>query len=223
MNTIKIVRIFLATLLAAAGFVVVTPSAGQAHTVSTYFTRGRWPSNASIAYGLNTGFPTGAWRSRVWDGKEQWNNATNSGEPTVFWTLADDVNHGTAGNPCGISGVNTGAGFWNNLDYLSTSTLGATRLCTGSGTIYNFTIEFDSTRSNWYNGTGDNPGGNADFWSTATHEFGHALGFWEHIAESDSACPDDSTRSTMCPTIYNGTERQRTVATHDIHTYDGAY
>jgi hypothetical protein len=219
----KLSRIALAAVLVAVGSMVALASPAGAHTVGNHFTRGRWPANATIQYGLNTGFPSGAWRSRVYDGKEQWNNATNSGEPTVLWSLADGVNHGTAGNPCGISGVNTGAGFWNNLDYLGSGVLGATRLCTTEVTIYNFTIEFDSTRSNWYNGTGDNPGGNADFWSTATHEFGHALGFWEHIAEGDGACPDDSSRATMCPSIYNGTERQRTVATHDIHTYDGAY
>ena len=56
------------------------------------------------------------------------NNATSTGEPTVLWSLADDVNHGTAGNPCGISGVNTAAVFWNDLDYLGTGVLGATRL-----------------------------------------------------------------------------------------------
>jgi len=219
----KVFRIALVAALVAVGSAaVLTATPASAHTVGNHFTRGRWPANVTIQYGLNTGFPTGAWRSQAYAGKEQWNNATSSGEPTILWTLADDVNHGTAGSPCGISGFNTGALFWNNLDYLGSGTLGATRLCVGSA-IFNFTIEFDSTRSNWYNGTGDNPDSNADFWSTATHEFGHAVGFWEHIAESDGACPNDGTRATMCPSIYNGTERQRTVAPHDIHTYDGAY
>src|SRR5690349_5141973 len=175
MDMIKMSRVIMVTMFVAVGSLVLMGSPAGAHTVGNHFTRGRFPTNVTVQYGLNTGFPTGAWRSRVYDGKEQWNNATNSGEPTVLWTLADDVNHGTAGNPCGISGFNTGAGFWNNLDYLSTSTLGATRLCTTGTVIYNFTIEFDSTRSNWYNGTGDNPDSGSDFWSVTTHEFGHAL------------------------------------------------
>jgi hypothetical protein len=222
-NLLKASRIFLVTALVAAGMALVAQAPAQAHTWSSHFTNGRWPVNATVNYGVNTGFPTGEWRSRLLDGKNQWNNATNSGEPSFYWGLQDDINHGTAGNPCGISGWNTAAVFWNDLDYIGGSILGATRLCNVSGTIANFTIEFDNDRSNWYTGTGDNPSSNHDAWSVATHEFGHAFGFWEHITESDGACPDSSSRATMCPSIYTGTERQRTLIDHDIHTFDAAH
>ena len=71
MNLIKVSRIAVVAMLMAAGsLVAVSASPAHAHTVSNHFTRGRWPRNAPSG-GLNTGFPTGAWRSRVWDGKEQ--------------------------------------------------------------------------------------------------------------------------------------------------------
>ncbi len=221
-TAMRSVRGIVIVLLAALGVVAFDAVPAGAHTASTYFTDGHWPRNQSIAYGVNSGFPTGTWRTLAWNGKEQWNSATNTGEPTIYWTLADDVSYGSATSPCGVPGYNTGAIFWNDLDYLGPSVLGATRLC-GFTPIFNFTIEFDRTRTDWYVGTGDAPGGSYDFWSVASHEFGHALGFWKHLDEADAACPNDSTRSTMCPSVYDGTERQRTLATHDIHTFDAAY
>ncbi|GIH02640.1 hypothetical protein Rhe02_07070 [Rhizocola hellebori] len=224
MKSTSLARIYLVFLLVVGGIFLPHPPA-SAHSPTSYFTAGKWPTSQVISYGINIGFPTGSWRSRLVEAKDQWNNSASTGEPKIYWYLADDVNHGSAGDPCGISGFNTAAIFWNDLDYLGSNWVAATRLCpqTLNSTIYNFTIEFDSTRSNWYSGNADNPGGNVDFWSVATHEFGHALGFWEHIPESDGACPDDSTRATMCPSTYLGTERQRTVSPHDVHTFDAAY
>jgi hypothetical protein len=233
MNAIKLARICLALLLSSLGVLALTPSSAQAHAVTAYFTDGRWPTNASISYGINVGFPAGAWRSRMYDGKQQWNNATSTGEPSVFWTLPNDVSYGSAQSPCGISGINKGAIFWNDLDYLGVSVLAATRLCSsgsgggdvsaGPGTIYNFTIEVDSSRTNWYTGTGDNPDKSDDLWSVASHEFGHVLGFWEHFSSTDPICVNDSSQNTMCPTHFPGTERMRTLGSHDIHTFDAAY
>ena len=212
----QLLVVLLAGLIAATAL----PSAAGAHTAGSYFVRGHWPANQSIGYGVNTGFPGGEYRSRLLDGKNQWNNAANTGEPNIYWSLADDISYGTAGSPCGVPGYNTAAIFWNDLDYLSSGTLGATRLCGSTSVIFNFTIEFDSDRS-WYTGTGDSPDNRPDFWSIASHEFGHAVGFWNHLPAGE--CPNNSTKFTMCPTYDMGTERQRTLTAHDIHTFDAAY
>jgi len=222
MNVIAASRVFLVILLAAFG-VGVTGQSAQAHSANSYFDHGRWPITAGIEYGLSYGFPgAGEWRGRVYAGKEQWNAVANANDPHIYWSLPDDVSYGDARNPCGVPGLYKGAVFWNDLNYLSIYTTGVTRLC-GAAPVVNFTIEFDSSRSDWYVGTGDAPSGTVDFWSVATHEFGHALGWWDHLPESDGACPDSGSRNTMCPTVYAGTERQRTVADHDIHTFNEAY
>lgn len=213
----------LVLFLVAVG-IVLLPSPASAHTSSTYITK-HWPTNQTVSYGVNTGYPGSDYRSRALDGKNQWNDSTNSGEPNFYWSLADDISYGDAQTPCGVPNFNTGALFWNNLDYAGTGVLGITRLC-AANPIWNFTIEFDSTRS-WYAGTADAPDNRADFWSVATHEFGHAFGFTGgsggHFPAGDSICANNSSMATMCPSYYIGTERQRTVSTHDIHTLDGGY
>jgi hypothetical protein len=40
---------------------------------------------------------------------------------------------------------------------------------------------------------------------------------------SSGRAGNSSSRITMCSSIYTGTERQRTVAGHDIHTFNDAY
>jgi hypothetical protein len=210
-------------ILTAVG-VVLLPGTAQAHNAGSFFLH-HWPANGTVSYGVHIGFPGTDYRHRALDGKNQWNNAANSGEPDIFWSLADDVNYGRADLPCGVPGFGTGALFWNNLDPVSTGLIGVTRLC-GQAPVVNFTIEFDSTRV-WYAGTGDAPGSSTDFWSVATHEFGHVVGFTGnnggHYNSNDSICANNSSQATMCPSYVPGTERIRTVSPHDIHTFDAAY
>lgn len=217
------IRKLLARLaaVAAAAALIAMPGAAQAHTASSYFTNGIWPDNTAITYAFQSGYPGGEYRTRVGDAAAQWNNAASTNEPTLY--AGSDGNWGTFANPCGVPGIDRIAIFAVDLDVYSSTMIGATKLCSDiGGEIFTATVAEDNETS-WYTGTGDASSSQIDYWSNSTHELGHALGFWEHIAESDSACPDDSTRSTMCPTLYPGTERQRTVATHDIHTFDAAY
>lgn len=111
--------------------------------------------------------------------------------------------------------------YWQNLS----GPLGVTSTCVSGTRLVRFTIVIDSAPAagSWYTGTGDAPSDRYDLWSVASHEFGHATGWGPHFAEDSPECPNDSTRHTMCGGIYIGTERQRTLTTHDIHTYDGRY
>lgn len=210
----------LTVLLAAVSAVFALPTYANAHTASRWYTEGKWPRNATIRYGVHIGFPGNTYRFRLLDGIRQWNDAASSGEPTIAWTLPDDVNHGQPTEPCGLA-TNTGAVFWTEV---INNELGRTRKCWGGGRIYTFTIEFDRSGP-WYNGTGDALPGETDFWSVATHEFGHALGFVGHFDDdpNEDRCGNVGSRLTMCKGVFSGTERQRTLDAHDIHTFDAAY
>jgi hypothetical protein len=215
-------RFAIATAVILAASIVLLPARADAHTASTYYVD-EWDSNVTVCWGINTGFPTGNPRTRAREADDRWNNAAGSPAPEFFNCLLDDINHGNPQNACNISGINTGAIYWNDLDYIDPGLLGATRKCASSA-LWNFTIEFDNDQS-WYFGTGDAPASQWDFLSIAVHEFGHAFGFWGHFPESDSICPETTARETMCPgnPAVRGTEHLRSLGTHDIHTFDAAY
>jgi hypothetical protein len=221
----------------ATALALVVPFAAQpaaAHTVADYFPR-RWKVDLRPDWSFTAGFPGGDWRSRVRDGVNQWNNRN---QPLVWEERAQradfnpDVCPATAG---------TNAIHWRDIPD-DEAALAYTSSCTyGSdpSRVWSANIVFDSSR-NWYTGTGDASDGflnNAcflppdckwDAWSVASHEWGHASGFSGpfdegHFSEGDAICPDSDARETMCPGIYIGTERQRTIEAHEIHTFEGAY
>lgn len=216
----KKMRAAFAVMLGMVAGLTPPPPAAQAHTSSTFYST-YWPGFALVSYGMHIGFPTGAFRSVHVNGKDQWNNAVAGREPEFYWSLPDDVNYGSAAAPCNLA-TNTGALFWNDLSYIGANTLGFTRRCWGDGTIATFTIEFAKNRP-WYVGTGDAPSNKYDWWGAVAHEFGHATGWSGHFGSTKSICASNSGPNTMCPTHFLGTEWMRTLATHDVHTFDGAY
>jgi hypothetical protein len=66
-----------------------------------------------------------------------------------------------------------------------------------------------------------------DLYSVASHEFGHGMGHWTHWDQGPAAdakiCVPGPTIHTMCSTHYPGTTSQRSLATHDVHTFTDAY
>lgn len=210
----------------------IMPGVASGHTGTVYYGP-LWPSGKDVRYGYESGFPFGAYRSRVANGDDQWSSIGGAAEPDFLATLPDG-NYGQPQTPCARTSY-TGAIYWRDLDYISSGVLGVTRICYFQSTIFSFSIEFDNDRT-WYNGTGDAPdgflfgiGAEMDFWSVATHEWGHVTGFIEgpnldgHFPESSSLCPEDNGRHTMCPAIEIGTEMMRTLNTHDAHTFTNAY
>jgi hypothetical protein len=200
-----------AVLLAA----VFWAAPAQAHEAQAFYPY-RWASGSNLSYGFQTGFPLGEPRLRALDARGQWNARGGEPEPDFYNTLGDQ----NFGSFFGCGQQN--AIYWMDLDFHGASTVGLTRTCRIGTRLNDFRIAMDNDRV-WYTGTGDAPSSQLDMWSVFTHEFGHATGFSSHFGEGDSACGNDSNRQTMCPSIYLGTERQRTLATHDIHTFEGAY
>lgn len=194
----------------------------------------RWRSNSYADYTLETyftsGFPGGAWRDRVQDGAAQWNGVTEG--PSLSFQGSDISDF----NPLTSCAPNNGSVtvHWHTI----ADALGQESYCyfvvNGNPTDQKATssVEFNKDDPVWYNGTGDSPGNiflgfcywdcSDDFWSVATHEFGHTMGF-DHFSEADSVCPNSADRETMCPGIYQGTERQRTIEAHETQSFRDLY
>lgn len=215
----------IAALVVLAAFL---PAPASAHPASWHFNQSRWPTSASINYGLNAGFPSGEARDRVYDAKNKWNAVAGTAEPGIWWTMADDVNYGVFNNACSLNVANNSAVvFFSDLNGYGSTVVGYTFWCkNGSNVRLKSSVVADSTRSDWYTGNGDAPAGKVDMYSVLVHEWGHSNGFANHLAEGEpNVCPawENVVRNAMCPSIFPGYEVQRTLKTHDIHTFQAAY
>ena len=102
---------------------------------------------------------------------------------------------------------------------------------TGTDTLHEFHIMFDSSDRSWYTGTTTSiPTGEVDLKGTATHEAGHATGFHGphssgHFDPTATICDwYSSTRQTMCPTSSKSNSWWwRSPESHDTHTFEDAY
>lgn len=181
------------------------------------------------------GFPADAEkRARTRDGAAQWSNVAGPNEPT-FVPQADPWPNFQIYTECnGPTGGTTV--HWRDLDDFDANWLGATSGCgyvEPADQISSRWVAFDSDR-NWYTGVGDASDGfmdiacgippdcENDWWSVASHEFGHAVGLG-HFDEDDAVCPNSDARETMCPSIYIGTERQRSIEAHERASFLNLY
>jgi hypothetical protein len=110
-------------------------------------------------------------------------------------------------------------------------------VCTISGRVIWGQLVVDSVGTPWWTSIDVVPAGRYDLWSAAAQEAGHINGFLTggavnnpgHWPESDSTlCGDPgsstyTTRETVCERLFDGTRIMRNPATHDSHTFDGAY
>lgn len=218
--TRTIPKVCAATVLVVA-FSALYATPAQAHRASTFYPR-EWAVGSDVQYGFDNGYPSGSFRFRTTDGKNEWNDAGGSREPDFSAFLADDDL--LFGSPC--FSPNSGILWFNRPSGI----VGSVRLCvTSSGEAVRFSLAIDPDAGDgsggltWYTGTGDAPGDTMDLWSVAAHEFGHVTGWLGHFGEDSSLCSNNSSRHTMCPVIPPGTQRQRTLQSHDTHTFEGAY
>lgn len=207
-------------IVALAVFLIASTSAAGAHTSSTYYFGSReWFPSRNVNYYFHTSLPnTSDWRNSIRAGDGVWDALGGTTEPDFFSQTVSSSGYSCAGGAgSGRSAVHYGA-----IDG-ATGILGVTTWCIPSGEYYldAFRILYDSAEV-WYSGSGDAPPDQRDVRSVSAHEFGHATGFYGHFTASD-LCGDVGTDQTMCGYYTPGTERFRTLETHDVHTFEGAY
>lgn len=202
----------LAVLVTAAFSTVIS-----AHPASDFYSY-KWPStDRNVDWSFDQEFPTDGKRDRAKDGAQQWNNV---GTTMTFNKLSGDWG-GYAADVCPTQEQKDGL-HWGTIDG-GGGTLARTYRCVSGSNLHSFQIKYDQAE-NWHGGTTD-PGPNeADFWSVSAHEFGHATGWNGHFSGTSSYCNANSTdHHTLCPTTYLGTKWDRSLNTHDVHTFDNAY
>jgi hypothetical protein len=175
---------------------------------------GHWVGDLQVDWAFTPSVPYGNWRSRVYDGVSQWNSLGQTLNLTKTPDYTFDFDPYAI---CAYSYQDNGI----HRRHLPPPVAGRTVFCAPNQVMYHAQVIFDESL-NWYTGTGDAPGDSYDLWSVATHELGHLTGWGPHITEAQY-CPNNSTQQTMCEIYYQGTERMRTLATHDKHTFDAAY
>lgn len=196
---------------------VAVPPA-SAHSAATYVPT-RWAdNNGNQLWHFASNFPTGAYRSRISDGVATWNALD---QRIIFsGPQADVADFDPSVNTCSSVDNNV---LWRSIDG-ALGTLALTYRCSdGSGHWAHANMVIDNAE-NWYSGTGTPASNAVDLWGVATHEWGHAVGM-EHLNDS-TACPDGDTgpnNATMCPIYAPGVTYNRTLETHDIHTFEPAY
>lgn len=177
----------------------------------------RWIRDKSVNYGFTpSGAPLQLWRDRTNDGINQWNSQNQA---MTFTRVADYSDF----DPTVCPPSYQKNGIHRRSRDGRGNVLAVTYTCVFAGTneLYSFQVVYDQDEF-WYISNGDASDDTMDLWSVASHELGHATGFG-HFGSNESICGNDSGQNTMCPTYYIGTERMRTLATHDIHTFSAAY
>lgn len=216
-------------LIALACCVVVaaltaSATSSRAHSAVNYYSTSWGPDDVpNINWRFTEQVPTGNFRDRVVDGTLEWNNV---GAVPFNWVKVTPEYANFNPNP---SDCTTIAHEKNGVHYRSVPSgfVAYTHTCSESGFLRSTQVVFSSSNS-WYSGTSTPGSTQSDVWAFAAHEFGHATGGWlnnsigGHFGGS-TLCPSDNTKHTMCASIFNGTNYQRSLEFHDSETFDNAY
>lgn len=220
-TTVALVAV-ITLLVAGTAHAVVAPRFGATWKASTTYGTTVTPDVRAIV-----GFPGGDTRARVRDGYTQWNTV---GEPLQYQFNTTDLAYYDPYTACPPKTV--AANFWMNIDGGS-GTLGLSSRCeltagsfvsrAGADIIFDSSEEWCYGTGNCYDGfLGTGIGANIDLWSVAAHESGHvsAIG---HYDGGSSLCANNESQATMCPSYSPGSERWRSLSSHDIETLRAYY
>lgn len=214
-----------ATIVFIAILALLLPSAAQAH--ATWWYGLVWSVNPIFWFAdhdFDSGKPANPAVTATLYGAGQWNALNQS---RVFYHNGSryDLTYGDAG-----------AYNVNGIFYM---------VIPGGGDIYgqvtawayggeiepfqyhSFDMRFNSAVS-WYMGTGRSLTPKADWFSIASHEFGHAIGFFTHWDTETrdpepQLCTAGANYHTMCSGHTPGTYYMRDLATHDKDTFINVY
>lgn len=157
----------------------------------------------------NSPFPM---RSRIMDGALNWPKGTSSRPNVTF----DSTSLNWPVYPCDSYATGANGIHYYDLDWVGSGVVGWVCQFASAHRMLNAQVVFDNDRTWWpYNDLP--PGTHLDLESVATHEFGHAFGWYGHFACSGSSI------ETMCAAISNGQAHPRSPEDHDRHTLTGGY
>ena len=208
------------------GLIITTLAGGSfAHdNVSDFYPR-KWKRDKAVDWHFTDTFhPSNqAWRDRVKDGAQAWNNLY---EPMFFVKQTEIPDFNATVCP---DRYQKNAIHMSNIDG-KYGYAADTKTCVFNGDrteMFSVQIRFDTAES-WYVGsTYPPPYDRTDVQAWATHEFGHATGFHGphddgHFEGSGTHCTNNP-KETMCPFMPYGYAYFRSLESHDIHTFDKAY
>ncbi|HVF52387.1 MAG TPA: hypothetical protein VNC78_02145 [Actinomycetota bacterium] len=192
----------------------------------------RWGADhLAVNWRFTDSFPGGAVRRRVFAGAREWNKAKQTmtfdhveGEP-------DYEAYSTSVCPK-LEEVEKNGVHWGTVPGGGAYTV----MCTfpegsagGRAELHSFQIMF-GMNTHWYYGKHKPRFYQEDFWSYATHEFGHAGGRIQggdghgHFPDSREYCrPTPKAHQSMCQTAPAGTTFDRTINGLDRYVFGGAY
>jgi len=210
----------LTAAVISAALVLLFPSVALAHHLPLW---GPLFADTTVVIQVTDGFPGGEHLARIDSARNEW-NAVGTTRPLTR-QAARIANFNPSTTCPATAGVVTF--HWRETGALGQpNALGVTWHCTIGADRHSGNIAIDTDRD-WYTGTGDAndgflqqciPSCQSDLWSVLSHELGHAMAF-DHFGEDDPVCPNSDIRHTMCPSIYGGTERQRSFEIHEEETF----
>lgn len=214
-----------ALVLAVAAFTLAGVPA-RAHDGNVYYPN-KWnlsESGSQIKWAFEDSFPNTNFKDRILDATQEW-NALNGNRQ---WNKVDNYANYSV-HDCGETPFEQNGMHWGSIDG-ATGTVARTYWCLDLHVpqhLWQQDIKFDSAED-WYTGTGNVPSGKIDAQATATHELGHAMGFYGpynagHFQATDQLCNGTDPINTMCPFILPGSNIMRSLEEHDKHTFNNAY
>lgn len=229
----SVVRALTLLLTCASSFfatnLTLASSVASAHQNVQDYYQLYWFADAQFRIGAQAApLNTIAFASRLQDGAAEWNSLEGIFEVTYNPSQNDPAR--SPASSCGASW--TQVWVYSNQDL--NGNLGLTLVCESASQpfIQKAQIRFNPNR-NWYLGTAPVGASQRDFWSVATHEFGHVAGFgknstYEHFEGEDNGCwttiPQRYDSQSMCPGPYlDGWDYQRDLRPHDKHTFNNWY
>lgn len=186
----------------------------------------KWPNDRNVNIVFDNGFPAGDPRAQAIDGADSWSDRGDGLSPRFV------PNGQSEGSSPYSECVGPNALFWRDLSadkpsFPSTVVAFTPGCRDGEGHFLGFSMIYDNDppeRFPWYFGDGEVPNGRIDFESLATHEFGHATGFFGHFGDGSAECPNGPAIETMCPAYtFEAQSAWRTLENHDIHTLLNTY
>ena len=165
--------------------------------------------------------PAGTFRSRIADAAATWMKLD-----VARFEVDTSRTTGLSDNPCAtVDGSFIGGIIRGPIAGNGTLAENVSCINNETGQLVGFRQTYN-TKYSFYTGTGNPPKKKYDLQAVATHEFGHAQGWTgDHYSNRNNSnlCANKGKQATMCPEVFLGNKRLRTLADNDRQPVVSAY